>query len=831
MLVARDYEGVEYPLVASVKHKSELNGTDDLEVTIHAQINKHIDIKQIDKLWEIDFQNVTYKIMHTKQQTKGDGFYLTVRAMPLFYWDFDKSIIHTTHNGSHTANSAFSIVFGGSGYNFVLVDFSPAVSWEGFGGGSTRLELFKRLLERYNYEFTIQGKTVYMHHQIGNDTNYVYKYGLNASNVSQSTDAASMFTHIKGFGDFEDREDYYEQANLRLQYTSPLAQLLGSYEGKPIVDGRITNTETMQNAMQKAVEDSLVISVEGNLHDVRKMGYDIAVPLKGDRVWLQDDRLDLETEIRLHTITTTYDVRGEIIGCDVVFGSQTAGERHKAQINTLSKNFSDLLEGNLKLPIISLEQVGRDMIEAIHDASSEITFGDYGMRAISKDNPNHVFGVNSEGWYISQDGGATPRTIATAEGIYADALFAGTLWLTNEMNIESADGYLNVTGSNFIMQSKNNPHNAVEINPDTGITIRGFDGREMMVNGIMQGAVVANVQRFASHLLEVNDRNIILSSVEGMEDNFLNLSDTDEGVLVDGVLRENLFKRGMENEGGAVSTGTGLIIPSNNYYTDFIRLKPNTQYRIRSIYNGSVYDSNQEFVRFAVSGGVTRITTNSNEVYIRFTITPENLDNATFTESHAVVTVNPNDYVTSKSLSFPSSTSTTIQASSRWYLAYYSSSGAVLSTHTGTSNQSITSPQNTASIRVSYLHNNPPSIGLASEDGDWQRLYVLHDQFKGRYLDLWYVSRVISTSPSETAYVNVRVIPVGGSTPIYTERMQVRKGSEDEGAHFRPRMDLQSFYNSIVDYRNFSYYIEVFVETDNPSDRVTFRLNTAYFND
>ena len=123
------------------------------------------------------------------------------------------------------------------------------------------------------------------------------------------------------------------------------------------------------------------------------------------------------------------------------------------------------------------------------------------MQAISKTNPNHVFGVNSEGWYISQDGGRTPRTIATAEGIYADALFAGTLWLTNEMNIESADGYLNVTGSRFTMRSKTNSNNAVEITPD-GITIHGFDGRELIIDGIMRGQQVANIQQFN------NDDNI-----------------------------------------------------------------------------------------------------------------------------------------------------------------------------------------------------------------------------------------------------------------------------------------------------------------------------------
>ena len=212
---------------------------------------------------------------------------------------------------------------------------------------------------------------------------------------------------------------------------------------------------------------------------------------------------------------TTYDEKDNIIACDVTFGSQSIGERHKANINSLSKRFADLLTGKLKLPIISLEQIGMDMINAIHAASSEIVFGDFGMQAISKTNPNHVFGVNSEGWYISQDGGRTPRTIATAEGIYADALFAGTLWLTNEMNIESADGYLNVTGSRFIMRSKTNSKNAVEITPD-GVTIHGFDGREFIVDGIMRGQQVANIQRFndGEIVMDRGGRNMLTYSRE-----------------------------------------------------------------------------------------------------------------------------------------------------------------------------------------------------------------------------------------------------------------------------------------------------------------------------
>ena len=498
MLVARDYTNNEYPLLATKVHTSELNGQDDLELKIPQQKNNNLDLLSIDKLWEFDYNNITYKAVNVKQQTRGNSFNLNVRATPLFYWEFSKSIIHENHDGSHTANSAFRIVFDGTGFNFVLVDFSPAVSWEGFGKGANRLELFKRLLDRYNYEFEIQGRTVYMKHLIGNDTNFMYKYKLNASNVSSTTDASEYFTHIKGFGDFEEgEEDYFNNAKLKREYTHPLASVVGKWEGSPIVDGRITQTSTLDEAMAQAVEESLAVTIEGTLHDVRKI-YDIAVPVKGDRVWLHDERINLEQEIRLHKIVTTYDEKDNIIACDVTFGSQSIGERHKANINSLSKNFRDLLTGKLKLPIISLEQIGMDMINAIHAASSEITFGDFGMMAISKTNPNHVFGVNSEGWYISQDGGRTPKTIATAQGIYADALFAGTLWLTNEMNIESADGYLNVTGSNFVMRSKTNSNNAVEITPN-GITIRGFDGREFIVDGIMRGARVANVNFFNSN--------------------------------------------------------------------------------------------------------------------------------------------------------------------------------------------------------------------------------------------------------------------------------------------------------------------------------------------
>ena len=136
MLVARDYQNNEYPLLATKVHTSELNGQDDLELKIPQQKNNNLDLLSIDKLWEFDYNNVTYKAVNVKRQSMGNSFNLNVRAMPLFYWEFSKSIIHENNDGSHTANSAFRTVFDGTGLNYALVDFSPAVTIEGFGKGA-----------------------------------------------------------------------------------------------------------------------------------------------------------------------------------------------------------------------------------------------------------------------------------------------------------------------------------------------------------------------------------------------------------------------------------------------------------------------------------------------------------------------------------------------------------------------------------------------------------------------------------------------------------------------------------------------------------------------
>src|SRR5699024_6205938 len=246
-------------------------------------------------------------------------------------------------------------------------------------------------------------------------------------NVKRATDATAMITHIKGFGNFEEgEEDYLNNAKLKREAISQLADIVGIREGSPVLDGRITQAATMDERLQRAIDDSLLISVEASLHDVRQMGYETAVPIKGDRSFLVDERIGLNTDIRVQSVTTTKDERDRIIACDVVFGSESIRKRYKANLSTVAQNMADLLAGKIQLPFDVLESMSKDLLLKIQSVDSELVL-DNGIFAVDESNPNNILGLNSAGIYISTDGGVTEPTVISAEGIVANAITSGKI--------------------------------------------------------------------------------------------------------------------------------------------------------------------------------------------------------------------------------------------------------------------------------------------------------------------------------------------------------------------------------------------------------------------
>ncbi|RLL56373.1 hypothetical protein D8062_09695 [Staphylococcus aureus] len=428
----RDLQGNEYFLQGIVKHDQEINGDERIDIDIeYTDINAEFLSKQDDlKMWIIIFEGKEYRIISSKQTGFGNKYQISVTAI-LYMLDWlNTSRIYQRIDESLTVTEAFNIVFNDTPFTYSTVESAPSSLFEGIGEGETRLEIFKTFIERYGYEFLIVGNTVYLHNQIGNDANFEYRYKVNAQDISKEVDASEMWTHAKGYGNYSDDDsdtDVIDKAKLKREYTSPLADIIGIREAPPIRDGRITNQSTMDANLKKTVDESMQISFTADIYDMSQQGYDYQHAVLGDRVFLVDERIGLDTEIRVVKISRDISDTGQIINLEITFGSGNLADQYGSNLSTAAKDIADLIQGRKSLPFQALDIISKSMVTKIQNTTSEIIYDTNGQHFMDKKNNNNIMTMNSSGLLLSTDGGRTAKTAITAEGIVADTITTGTL--------------------------------------------------------------------------------------------------------------------------------------------------------------------------------------------------------------------------------------------------------------------------------------------------------------------------------------------------------------------------------------------------------------------
>ncbi|WP_243763964.1 phage tail protein, partial [Bacillus sp. XF8] len=220
-----------------------------------------------------------------------------------------------------------------------------------------------------------------------------------------------------------------QTAKLIREYTSPLASIpgIGKRHAPPLKDGRIKLTTTMDSKLKTLVDESLNISVTANIHDLSKQKYPIAQSGLGDRVFLIDERIGLNAEVRVVNRYVLRDWRGNILDIQLTFGSQDITKRYQANLNHATKTINDLMEGREKLPINAMTAEVANVTNMILGVTSEIDITEKGLIAIDKSNPNYVVVLNSAGLGVSSDGGTTFRNAITGRGIVAERILAGEI--------------------------------------------------------------------------------------------------------------------------------------------------------------------------------------------------------------------------------------------------------------------------------------------------------------------------------------------------------------------------------------------------------------------
>lgn len=452
-MYVRDLDGVEYVVQTSPTQSYELNSNITLKATILPTKANKAFIEDIAEMWSIfDFDDVEHRILFVDRRGKGDKQYVEIQAIPKFFDVLDNDRIYKEYNEHMTAKVAFDRIFDNLPFTYRFVDTFYAVEWEGFGAGESKLETFSRAIERYKAEFRIVGNVVYLETKIGRDTQFMYRHGLNASNISVQTDAKEMWTIARGYGDFEDGEESenggWQNAKLERTYISPLAQIpsIGHRHAPPIKNGTIKVNSTMDAQLKLLVDESVKVSVTADLHDLRKQGYPLAQPELGDRVFLIDDRIGFNEEVRVVSITVTKNWRGDIEDLELTFGELGISQRYKSGLSTATKNILDLFEGRKKLPFHAYDAAVQQASKDLKNARTELYFPDEGgIWAVEKTNPNYLTRLTSKGLGVSDDGGASFRTAVTGRGVVAEEIIGkiiiGTnLLIENEKSTFVVDG-------------------------------------------------------------------------------------------------------------------------------------------------------------------------------------------------------------------------------------------------------------------------------------------------------------------------------------------------------------------------------------------------------
>ncbi|WP_256856126.1 phage tail protein [Staphylococcus hominis] len=541
----RDLEGEEYYLEGTIKHEQELNGDERIDMDIpYTKMNSIFMDQQSDlKMWIILFENKEYRIISSKQQGYGDKYKISVTAV-LYILDYlNTHRVYERIDASLTTKEAFDIVFNDTPYTYITVDTAYSERFEGIGEGETKLEIFKTFIDRYGYEMKIVDKVVYLYNQIGNDANFEYRHKVNTQDISKEVDASEMYTYMRGYGDYreeggeeenttettnsettsgyqktsvkvienDNEEDVTKKAKLKREYTSPLAAIIGIREGPPIMNANITKQETMDKQLKEAVESSVNISFTADIYDMSRHGYRFQHAELGDRVFLVDERIGLDTEIRVVKIDREINNEGYVTNVEITFGSANLADNYSSNLSTAAKDIQDLITGRKKLKFDALDVISQSMVKKILNTSSELAFDSNGIHAVEKNNPNNQMTLNSSGLMLSTDAGNTAKTAITAEGIIADAITAGSIW-TENVNVIGPKGYMSIIGNELVSIDPNSLSRTV-LSP-TGLNITRPDGAIYMVNGVPVLDLEVQKNTYHNSNVEWNGRVFLTSQTE-----------------------------------------------------------------------------------------------------------------------------------------------------------------------------------------------------------------------------------------------------------------------------------------------------------------------------
>lgn len=430
-IIVRSLQGRGFPLSTSTKVTQKISQEGTLEFDIVENPDNYDLLNSITKMWRVtrvggptDLKE--YRVVMTDKSSVGQVQTLHVKAKEREVDDLNSDRIYESYNGSFTGKKYFDMVFKKSGYKYKLKDKVNASSFESLGEGDTRWELFKKGLDRFTLEYTYdeKTKTFTLETSIEHQAKYFIDSRVNANNIKIEEDATDAFTFIKGYGDFTD-EGGYSTAGLIMEYTHPLASVIGKRHAPPVIDGRVKKEKTMDAMLKSVIGQSIKTSLSLDFVTLPNH-YKNAVPIPGDVVRVRDNLTGLNDDARIVEVTTVRDPFGKVKSQDVVFGDFRMREKYMRNLNNAVKYVGGLGGVNSTNPgkesRITAEKIGANAKATanIIDSTNALNFSANGIS--NKTGKGGVSFLTGGLYYETGNEDDEPILIANEKGVSIDAI-------------------------------------------------------------------------------------------------------------------------------------------------------------------------------------------------------------------------------------------------------------------------------------------------------------------------------------------------------------------------------------------------------------------------
>ncbi|RIN37039.1 hypothetical protein BU065_01300 [Staphylococcus succinus] len=472
-IIVKSLQGRGYPLSTKTTLTQKISEEGTLEFDIIENASNYDLLNSITKMWTVtrvggpsDIKE--YRIVMLDKSSIGQVQTLHVKAKEREIDDLSVQRIYETYSGSFTGKKYFDMVFHKSGYKYKLKDKVNASSFENVGEGDTRLELFKKGLDRYTleYEYDEKTKTFTLQTSIKNSAKYFIDSRVNANNIKIEEDATQAYTFIKGFGDYED-DGGYSTAGLIMEYTHPLADVLGKREAPPVMDGRVKKQKTMDAMLKSTISESIKTSLSLDFVTLPEH-YKEAEPKPGDIVRVRDNLTGLNDDARIVEVKTERDPFGKITKQEVVFGDFRLREKYMKNLNNAAKYVNGLgglnTSNATKNSRLTSEKIGANSKATanIIDSTSSLNFN---MNGISTKGGKGGVALNKDGLYVDPGiDGNEPLLIADENGLNTEAIPKATTTKDGLMSSEDKKKLENIKIDSLVMKGTDGKNYKITIN-------------------------------------------------------------------------------------------------------------------------------------------------------------------------------------------------------------------------------------------------------------------------------------------------------------------------------------------------------------------------------